>query len=122
MLDRTMRTMGLWRVMPRKALLIVLAHLHLTVWAGGFSKCLIDRLPGTVNDVAAQAIMETCITRSGGGFTSDAQGSGRGFFGFSSGAECTIKKAGETRSNRAAYLISSACRKLYDEPNPFDRF
>jgi hypothetical protein len=37
-------------------------------------------------------------------------------FGFKSGPECTAKKAGDTRSNQAAYLIGAACRKLYDEP------
>ncbi len=37
-------------------------------------------------------------------------------FSFKSGAECTIEKAKGTRSNQAAHLIASACRKLYDEP------
>jgi len=36
-------------------------------------------------------------------------------FAFKTGAECTAKKAGETRSNRAAVLVGVACRKLYDE-------
>lgn len=43
---------------------------------------------------------------------------GRGWFS-STSADCTLKKAGDTRSNRAAVLIGMACRRLYDEP-PID--
>lgn len=85
-----------------------------------FAKCLLDRLPGMQNDVAANAIWRSCNDQNPGGFTAVKQGSGRGWFSFKSGDECTAKKAGDTRSQRAAALISSACRRLYDEPLPFD--
>lgn len=88
--------------------------------AGSYASCLLDKLPGAVNDVVAHANIQICIANHPGGFATDKQGSGRGLFGFNSGAECTVKKASDTRSNRAASMISVACKKLYDEPNPFD--
>lgn len=87
-------------------------------FAANFATCLLDKLPGTQNDVAAQAVYQVCKSKHGG-LQAVAQGSGRGLFGYDSGAECTAKKAGDTRSNQAAHMIGVACRKLYDEPNPF---
>jgi len=84
-------------------------------FAANFATCLLDKLPGTANDVAAQAVYQVCLAEHPGGINAVAQGSGRGMFAFKTGAECTAKKAGETRSNRAAVLVGVACRKLYDE-------
>lgn len=84
--------------------------------SANFATCLLDKLPGTQNDVAAQANMQVCLSKYAGGIEAVPQGEGRGLFGFNSGAECTAKKAGDTRSNRAAVLIGVACRKLYDKP------
>ena len=96
----------------------LLLTLTVPAWAGNFATCLLDKLPGTQNDVAAQAIYQVCNSKHGG-IQTVAQGSGRGLFSHDSGAECTAKMAGDTRSNRAAVLIGVACRTLYDEPNPF---
>lgn len=85
-----------------------------STFASNFATCLLDKLPGTQNDVAAQAIYQVCQSKHGG-LQTVAQGSGRGLFGYDSGAECTAKKAGDTRSNQAAHMIGVACRKLYDE-------
>ena len=85
-----------------------------STFAANFATCLLDKMPGTANDVAAQAIYQVCNSKHGG-LQTVAQGSGRGLFGYDSGAECTAKKASDTRSNRAAYMIGVACRKLYDE-------
>lgn len=90
--------------------------------AANHATCLLDKLPGTANDVAAQAVRQLCLSENPGGLDAVSQGSGRGMFGFKSGPECTVKKAGDTRSNQAAYMIARACRKLYDEPNYFDQF
>ena len=84
--------------------------------AANYATCLLDKLPGTQNDVTAHANMQVCTGKYPGGIESVSQGQGRGLLGFNSGAECTAKKAGDTRSNRAAVLIGVACRKLYDEP------
>lgn len=89
-----------------------------SAWAANYATCLLDKLPGTQNDVAAQAVYQVCKSKHGG-LQAVAQGSGRGLFGYDSGAECTAKKAADTRSNQAAHMIGAACRKLYDEPNPF---
>ncbi len=84
--------------------------------AANMATCLLDKLPGTQNDVAAQAVFQVCSAEHQGGIQAVPQGDGRGMLGFKSGPECTAKKAGDTRSNRAAELIGVACRRLYDEP------
>lgn len=89
--------------------------------AANFATCLLDKLPGTANDVVAQAVRQLCLSENPNGFLGAPQGSGRGMFGYKSGAACTVKKAGDTRSNQAAHLIGIACRKLYDE-SEIDRF
>lgn len=85
-------------------------------FAANFANCILGKMPGTQNDVAANAVYQVCQGKHPGLFGSVVQGSGRGIFGFDSGAECTAKKAGDTRSQRAAVLIGVACRKLYDIP------
>lgn len=91
-------------------------------WAANYATCILDKAPGVANDTAAQAVHQLCMSEHPGGIQAVPQGSGRGFFGFSSGAECTAKKAGETRSNRAAVMVGVACRRLYDEPIKFVPF
>lgn len=88
-------------------------------FAANYATCILDKMPGTQNDVAATAIYQVCQSQHPAGMDGVTQGSGRGMFGFKSGPECTAKKAGDTRSNRAAVAIGGACRRLYDEPNPF---
>lgn len=84
-------------------------------WAANFATCILDKAPGAANDVAAHAIYQLCLAENPGGLNAVQQGSGRGFFGFKSGAECTAKKAGDTRSHQAAAMTAAACRRLYDE-------
>ena len=90
--------------------------------AANYATCILDKAPGVANDTAAHAVHQLCLSEHPGGIPAVPQGSGRGFFGFSSGAECTAKKAGETRSNRAAAMVGVACRRLYDEPIKFVPF
>ena len=93
------------------AILLATAQAH----AGNFATCILDKMPGTQNDVAAVAVYQICNSKHPGGIQVVEQGSGRGIFSYDSGAECTAKKAAETRSNRAAHMIGAACKKLYDE-------
>ena len=90
--------------------------------AGDFATCLLDKLPGVQNDPAAHAAWQVCLSKHPAGMVGVKQGSGRGFFSFGSGSQCTLKTAGDTRSGRAAAMVGVACRKLYDEPNFFDQF
>lgn len=83
--------------------------------AANMATCLLDKLPGTQNDVAAQAVFQVCSAEHPGGIQAVPQGDGRGMLGFKSGPECTVKKAGDTRSTRAAELIGMACRRLYEK-------
>ncbi|THF55902.1 hypothetical protein [Pseudothauera rhizosphaerae] len=105
-----------------KTILAFFLALPVVVQAANYGTCLLDKLPGTANDVAANAIVQVCLAENPGGIQAVAQGSGRGWFSHKSGAECTAKLAADTRSNRAAALIRQACVKLYDEPNFFDQF
>lgn len=99
-------------------------------FAGNYATCLLKNLPGLQNEAAANAAIKLCLTEYPGGIGNVPQGDGRGFLGYKSGAECAMKKAGETRSQLAGNGIYLACRRLYDEPeidltwkpNPFDRF
>ena len=104
------------------ALAAILLLCSPAAYAANFATCILDKMPGTQNDIAASAVYQVCQGKHPGLFGSIAQGSGRGIFGFDSGAECTAKKAGDTRSQRAAVLIGVACRKLYDAPVDWDFF
>ena len=97
----------------RHTLIALLFAACAPAWAANYATCILDKMPGTQNDVAAQAIYQVCNSKHGG-IQTVAQGSGRGLFGYDSGAECTAKLASETRSNQAAYMIGAACRKLYE--------
>lgn len=90
-------------------------------FASNYATCILDKMPGVANDVAAHAVRQVCIAEHPGGMNAVEQGSGRGFFGYDSGAECVVKKAGETRSQSAAATIGAACRKLYEE-SEIERF
>ncbi len=89
-------------------------------WAANYAECVLGKAPGAANDVAAQAIHQLCLAENPGGLQAVKQGSGRGFFGFKSGAECTAKKASDTRSHQAAAMVGVACRRLYDEDGPWN--
>lgn len=90
--------------------------------AANYATCLLDKMPGVANDVAAHAVRQVCRAEHPSGMDGAPQGSGRGFFGFKSGAECILKKAGDTRSQSAAATIGAACRKLYEEDGPWLQF
>ncbi|MBO9679563.1 MAG: hypothetical protein J7556_15075 [Acidovorax sp.] len=87
-------------------------------WAANYASCVLDKLPGVANDVAAQAVHQVCLSEHPGGLEGVQQGAGRGFLAPKSGADCTAKRAADTRSNQAAYLIGVACRRLYDDAPP----
>lgn len=82
--------------------------------AGNYATCLLDKLPGLQNDQAAAAAIQVCRSSYPGGLERIPQGEGRGFFGYESGAECALEKAGDTRSSTAAYQIRLACDRLYN--------
>lgn len=107
--------------MPARWIFAALALAASPAYAANFATCILDKAPDVANDTAAHAVYQLCLADHPGGIEAVAQGSGRGLFGFKSGAECTAKKAADTRSNRAAVLVGVACRKLYDE-SEIDRF
>ena len=84
--------------------------------ADNFAECLLDKLPGVQNDATAYAAAQLCAAKYPERYESIAQGAGRGFFSYESGAECALAKGAETRSNSAAGQIRVACNRLYNEP------
>lgn len=118
---RTTARRGCYIPPMRLALLLPALLLSTPALAANMATCLLDKLPGTQNDVAAQAVFQVCSAEHPGGIQAVPQGDGRGMLGFKSGPECTAKKAGDTRSTRAAELIGVACRRLYDQ-SEIDRF
>ena len=87
-----------------------------------YAYCILDKAPKAQNDVAAGAVHEVCIADHPGGLEAVKQGSGRDMvFGYKSGPACVAAKGQDTRSIRAAQLVSAACRRLYDESD-IDRF
>lgn len=99
-------------------LALLLALILPSAASANYAECILEKMPGIQNDAAAHAAYQVCLAKYQGGLPSVKQGVGRGFFSYDSGAECTLKKAADTRSDRAAQLISLACRRLYDEPTP----
>lgn len=107
----------------RRAIVLTALLCTPTAWAANMATCILDKAPSVANDTAALAVYQLCQSENPGGFGAVAQGSGRGLFGFKSGAECTAKKAAATQSNRAAIFVGVACRKLYDDaPEGFRPF
>lgn len=84
-------------------------------FAANYATCILDKMPGAANDVVAQSVLQVCRQKHPGGFDVVKNGSGRSFFGYKSGAECTIKKAEDTRSMQGAAMIRASCIRLYDE-------
>lgn len=105
-----------------KKLVAIAMLMPIPALAGNYATCLLKNLPGLQNEAAARAAINLCLSEYPLGFGGVEQGSGRGLIGYKSGAECAMKKAGDTRSQLAGNGIYMACRRLYDEKNPFDRF
>jgi hypothetical protein len=90
--------------------------------ADNYATCILEKMPGAKNDAVVFAAKNLCRDEYPDGMSAVKQGSGRGFFSFDNGAECTLKKAATTLSRPGAMAIRAACRRLYDEPNPFAEF
>lgn len=104
--------------MKKHIAIIVLLACPSLVMADNFAKCLLDELPGVQNNNSAGAAYQVCSAKHPERYAGIEQGSGRGFLGFDSGAECALKKARDTRSMDAAGMIRVACNRLYNEPPP----
>lgn len=108
--------------MKKLFIALVISALPAISFAGNYASCLLKHLPGLQNDTAAYAARRVCLDEYPGGLDSVAQGEGKGFMSYKSGAECAMKKASNTRSNAAGSGIFAACNKLYNDPGPFDLF
>lgn len=100
-------------------LFLTLSAVPQLAMGSNYERCLLDKLPDVQNDQAVIAATSFCYE-----LPSAKQGSGRGIFSsFKSSNECILGKASSTRNRRAAMMIASACRKLYDKPvHPAQQF
>jgi hypothetical protein len=87
----------------------------LAAHAGNYAECILDKMPGTANVQASFAVVRVCTSEYPTRYTSVLKGEGRGLFGFKNSEACIIKKSRDTVLPGAAFLISAACRCLYDE-------
>lgn len=83
--------------------------------AESYASCLLDKLPGSSNSAFFYAVYQACLREHPSGLKGVIQGSGRGLFSYSDGAQCTIKKAAGTTHQQSAQVIGIACRCLYDK-------
>lgn len=78
-----------------------------------FAECILEKMPGSVNDAVTNAAHSTCAADYPARFFDIEQGSGLGIFDHSDANACVLKSAKNTPSNRASYQIAAACRCLY---------
>lgn len=95
---------------------VALALASSLVIGSDFATCILDDMPGVQNDVAAAAIFKVCRDKYPLGLDGVEQGSGRGWFGYDTGAKCAAKLAAKTPSRSGGQFIYAACNKLYNEP------
>ncbi|MDR0576958.1 MAG: hypothetical protein LBI87_05375 [Candidatus Accumulibacter sp.] len=107
--------------MKRTVVTIFLSLVSMSSSAGNFATCLLDKLPDVQNNIAAKAIIQICENEYPGGLSNIVRGSGRGWFGYDSGAKCAAKLAAKTQSEEAGRLIFIACNVLYNEPDPIPK-
>lgn len=105
--------------MKRLAALILTAG-SITANAGDYATCVLDKMPGSVNQAFTGSVHNECISEYPLGIYGIIKGSGRGLFGFKDGNTCIQKKAKDTPHPQAAMMISAACRCLYNEAS-FER-
>ncbi len=83
--------------------------------AGSFAECIINRMPGADNQVAANIALASCKSAFPDGFDEASRGSGRGLFArYSDGLECASDRTKNTMSTAATNMILKACQHLYD--------
>lgn len=101
-----------------RSILLLLVLAPAVASAGNYAACTLDKLEKVQNDHAARAALSLCRKDYPGGLASVRQGSGRGFFSYDSGDECTHKRGAKTDNRIAAYQIRLACNRLYNRPAP----
>lgn len=83
--------------------------------ADNYADCVLDKMPGSQNDMTTNAIVRSCLESHPLGYREVKKGSGRGLFGFKSPDACILKKAKDTPNARGAQMISVGCHCLYGE-------
>lgn len=102
------------------AIAITALSLTSTAYADNFADCLLEKLPGVQSQPVTNAALQICRKEHPSGWASVEQGSGRGIFSaYDSGYECALDVGRNTQQRQAAFLITKACKLLYDEPGPY---
>lgn len=80
--------------------------------SSNFAECVLSRMPGVANDTVALEISAKCSREFPADVSVEKQ---TGFLAaFSSGAECTVKKARDTVSTLGSRIIQAQCYRLYE--------
>ena len=103
--------------MIRYISMTVLVMLATEAQASNFATCILDKMPGSANQVMHAAVFQSCSREHPLEYRGVEKGEGRGLFGFSDGNDCTIKRAAGTTFPPSAGAIARACRCLYDKPD-----
>ena len=93
----------------------VLATVSLVANAENYATCILDKMPGSVNEAFTGSVYSECAAAYPSTGYSILKGSGRGLFGFKDGNACVQKKSKDTPNQRAAMMIAFACRCLYNQ-------
>lgn len=87
---------------PDRALVVVGPH------DGSYAQCVLEKMPGVANDVAAKQLARQCLHTYPAGFATVENDSR-----YAHGGECIIHKARDTASPYAATAIARACVHRY---------
>lgn len=79
---------------------------------GSYAQCILSKMPGVANDIAAAQIARGCLREYPGGFSASPKANAF-FGGYAHGGECIADKAKNTSSPAAARLIAAACLRRY---------
>lgn len=116
----------MWLLRASVAVLITSASIAMPrpVVAGLFSPsdfgdCILDRMPGTANDIAAGQIYAACVEKFPRAADDIKKETGT-FAKYKNGRECVIANAKNTSSPIAAKVITSVCFAKYEPEPVFD--
>jgi hypothetical protein len=83
--------------------------------ADNWDECILDRMPGVQNNIAAYAVERSCNDEFGPPSVRPQPGI---FARYKSADQCVVDKSRGTASFSAAERITVACRRLYDRTPP----
>ena len=106
-----MRWQAIKKLGPAAALLLISIECS-AGWFGAdtFDSCILDKMPGVANAVAAKLVLSNCAR-----YARAEPGAGGGILAkYANGLECFADKGKAVGDSLGATYVFSACRQLYD--------